>query len=140
MLFGVEKISKPLMNLKIHFLPQKPSAYLNHVPSSFISPECAFTDFHKTQILWLCFALAWGTIHLFTARGRLPEGTVVDSAENVWSFGQFLPVVLLMLPILSIAEDCYGKTRLLESCMLSRAIYVVSFRSLMGGSNSSHLV
>lgn len=68
------------------------------------------------QILWLCFALAWGTIHLFVARNYLSQNAVVDSDENVWSFGQFLPVVLLMLPILSIAEDFYGKIRLLEFC------------------------
>ena len=48
---------------------------------------------------------------MFTTRSYLSE-----SAENVWSFGQFLPVVLLTLPILSIAEDCYGKIRLSESC------------------------
>ena len=86
---------------------------MNHVPSSFMSSDYAFADLHKTQILWLCFALAWGTIHLFTARSYLPQG-----AENVWSFGQTLPVVLLMLPVLSIAEDCYGKIKLLESCKL----------------------
>ena len=86
-----------------------------HASSSFTSSECAFTDFHKTQILWLCFALAWGTIHLFTARSYLSQDAALVSAENVWSFGQFLPVILLILPILSIAEDCYGKIQLLAS-------------------------
>lgn len=53
---------------------------------------------------------------MFTARNYLSQDAVVESGENIWSFGQFVPVILLILPILSIAEDFDGKVELLEVC------------------------
>ena len=61
------------------------------------------------QILWLAFALAWGTEHLFETRSLTDEVESDTSDENIWSFGQLFPVILLALPMLSIAESYYGR-------------------------------
>ena len=58
------------------------------------------------QILWLAFALAWGTTRLFFTRSIAEQDTF---KENTWGFGQLIPVILLALPILSIGESYYGK-------------------------------
>ena len=71
-----------------------------------------FANHSTIQILWLCFALAWGAAHLFDARSLYSTIAGSAPAEDSWSFGQFLPVVLLTLPILSMAENCYGKSNL----------------------------
>ena len=71
-----------------------------------------FANSSTIQILWLCFALAWGTAHLFVARSLYGTSDGTTPAEDSWSFGQFLPVVLLTLPILSMAENCYSKSNL----------------------------
>ncbi len=55
------------------------------------------------EILWLAFALAWGTRNLFITRAYNSDNT-----ENTWGFGQLFPVLLLVLPLLSILETYYG--------------------------------
>ena len=60
------------------------------------------------QILWLAFALAWGTTHLMNTRSYMDEVEIDTSGENTWGFGQLFPVILLALPMLSIAESYYG--------------------------------
>ena len=57
------------------------------------------------QILWLLFALTWGTENLFLTRGSY--GSNVE--EDTWSFGQFFPMILLILPVLNIVETYYGE-------------------------------
>ena len=67
--------------------------------------------------MWLGFALAWGTSHLFTARRYFGEPAAdVDNEENTWGFGQWVPIVLLFLPILSVWESCYGKS---SACIIN---------------------
>ena len=61
------------------------------------------------QILWLAFALAWGTTHLFRIQKYKDEVENSSSDENTWGFGQVFPVILLALPMLSIAESFYGR-------------------------------
>ena len=64
------------------------------------------------QILWLAFALAWGTTHLLYTRTFtriLSTSISMTSVENTWGFGQVFPVVLLAVPMLSIGESYYGK-------------------------------
>ena len=51
------------------------------------------------QILWLGFAFAWGTGHLFATRNLAGEAEKGTSEENTWGFGQVFPVILLALPI-----------------------------------------
>ena len=74
--------------------------------------------------MWLALALAWGTAHLFETwlptlgiDAASPDENYVTSSDNVaseethWGFGQLLPVVLLLLPLLSIWESFAGKWR-----------------------------
>ena len=61
------------------------------------------------QILWLAFALAWGTMNLSITRSYVDEVESDTSGENTWGFGQVFPVILLALPMLSIAESYYGR-------------------------------
>ena len=57
------------------------------------------------QVLWLFFALAWGTINLgFTRFQHYNTNT-----ENTLSFGQFFPLILLVLPLLNMVETYYGE-------------------------------
>lgn len=49
---------------------------------------------------------------MFVARTIYGTSVGTAPAEDSWSVGQFLPVVLLALPILSMAENCYGKSNL----------------------------
>ncbi|KAF2662386.1 hypothetical protein K491DRAFT_709756 [Lophiostoma macrostomum CBS 122681] len=64
------------------------------------------------EIIWLTFAMAWGTIKLWDTRSSAvfdPVGNDVGANEAVleedfWSFGQTLPLVLLLLPILSMVQ------------------------------------
>lgn len=53
------------------------------------------------QLLWLSFSLIWGTMRLFYTRR--------PSEENEWSFGQLVPVLLLLLPVLLVTEAFSGK-------------------------------
>jgi hypothetical protein len=64
------------------------------------------------EIIWLTFAIAWGTIKIWTTRtavrfnyhGREYMLKHDISQENSWSFGQTLPLVLILLPLLSMAQ------------------------------------
>lgn len=82
---------------------------MNAKPSIVLAFYLVFANHNNIQILWLCFALGWGTAHLLGARSLYGANT---QSLDGWSFGQILPVILLTLPILSIAENCYGGSNL----------------------------
>ena len=53
--------------------------------------------------LWaFVLGFIWGVLVLFTARASVPNG--VRFEEKWWSFGQVLPLVLLVLPMLAVLE------------------------------------
>ena len=54
------------------------------------------------EILWLALSLHWGTSKLFRTRFYH-----TDVTENTRTFGQLFPVLLLVLPLLSIVETYY---------------------------------
>lgn len=64
------------------------------------------------EIIWLTFAIAWGTIKVWSTRAVAEFnfngfGITLNqdmTQENAWSFGQTLPLVLLLLPLLSMAQ------------------------------------
>ena len=77
-------------------------------------PSCSPTSLltcRIEQILWLTFALIWGTTHIYTTRVAFAEQR--DSEENTWGLGQVFPVILLALPVLSMGESYYGKSEFL---------------------------
>ena len=57
--------------------------------------------------LWALFLYyVWGSLELFAVRNSVPEQT--RQQENRWSFGQVLPMMLLILPALAVAEHFYS--------------------------------
>lgn len=58
-------------------------------------------------MLWLGFALAWGTQRLYAIR-LAPDLSIRDE-ENTWGFGQLVPVFLMAIPILSVGQSYFGK-------------------------------
>lgn len=55
------------------------------------------------QIYWLIIILLWGTLKLVVARNVIIlQGDDIAAAENQWTFGQILPVFLLLGPLFSI--------------------------------------
>lgn len=65
--------------------------------------------------LWICGAgLVWGSFQILVPRRRLPPQTL--DAENSWTFGQILPIMLLAVPILSFAEGYTSEYRFVVPC------------------------
>lgn len=63
-------------------------------------------------MFWLLFSLVWGTIRLFVLRNNMHKFYDPDLEENHWGFGQLVPVLLLLLPVLLMAEGFSGKISL----------------------------
>lgn len=67
--------------------------------------------------MWLALSLTWGTIRLLSTRHLASydsaSPTAVDDAvileESFWGFGQWAPTLLLILPLISFAEACFGE-------------------------------
>lgn len=60
------------------------------------------------QLIWLFFCLVWGTRRLFEFRDApVNDQSVLE--EDVWSFGQWLPVLLLLISLLGTVEAYLGK-------------------------------
>ncbi|TGO33249.1 hypothetical protein BHYA_0257g00010 [Botrytis hyacinthi] len=57
----------------------------------------------RSWLGWLFFALAWGTVRIFTVRKR--SGLQPSNEEDIWGFGQVLALLLLVLLFLNL----YGK-------------------------------
>lgn len=64
------------------------------------------------EVIWLTFAMGWGSIKILTTRAvgqKSFEGHHITldhriEGEDQWGFGQILPLVLILLPILSMAQ------------------------------------
>ncbi|KAL9611606.1 MAG: hypothetical protein Q9167_003764 [Letrouitia subvulpina] len=52
------------------------------------------------EIIWLIAALAWGCLRIAALRFEANELNI--GGENVWSFGQVLPLLLAFLPLWTI--------------------------------------
>jgi len=94
-------------------------AYIWHLPyllsyAGFINVRASYDVFESMllEILWLAFAMAWGTIKVWETRAAASwnyDGYNFTlnqkiSEENSWGFGQTLPLILLLLPLLSMAQ------------------------------------
>lgn len=49
--------------------------------------------------------LIWGALEIFIVRKAMP--LVVIQEENAWGFGQILPLLLLVLPVIGVLEHFY---------------------------------
>ena len=87
---------------------RKPSVWLIlHYKATFGLYLAVWALFELAQSfvmsLWICGAgLVWGSFQILEPRRTLPSQTL--DAENSWTFGQILPILLLAVPILSFAE------------------------------------
>lgn len=77
----------------------------------------------RLKILWLVYALAWGSVHLVLARKKpIPSPRTVDpnsritnhenarpAEDTFWTFGQSVAIILLALPISSLGEGFLGE-------------------------------
>ncbi|KAF2489137.1 hypothetical protein BU16DRAFT_567319 [Lophium mytilinum] len=101
--------------------------------SAFTSARalCDIVESMLGEILWLSFAIAWGTIKVWTTRtsshydshGFNTNANPDVLLEDSWSFGQTLPLILLLLPMLSMAQ-----------------IYFDKHTRILGASNSEHWI
>ena len=68
------------------------------------------------RIIWLASGLVLGTIKVLISlatnstkqRIRGPDTSQAIEGNNIWGFGQWVPVLLLFLPLLSMGEFFYG--------------------------------
>lgn len=64
-----------------------------------MSPNLVHVSLTCVKAYWLGVVLVWGTFRLIGARNfaNIPQAVVDD--ENQWTFGQLLPVLLLLSPV-----------------------------------------
>ncbi|KAL0262002.1 hypothetical protein SLS55_003437 [Diplodia seriata] len=55
------------------------------------------------SLTMLTISLAWGTLNLLMPRQAFAE--FIGPDENTWNFGQVLPMLLLLLPVVSVVEE-----------------------------------
>ena len=73
-------------------------------------PFIAIFEFLESFLatLWLLtLGLIWGTMQIFVP--RLAVGQGVNTQESFWGFGQILPLLLLLQPLVAIIELLNGK-------------------------------
>ncbi|KAL3467198.1 hypothetical protein BJX64DRAFT_192287 [Aspergillus heterothallicus] len=66
------------------------------------------------DLLWLLIALIWGTLRLTfdrieLSRSRASLTSDGESQDNSWTFGQMVPVILLLMPLMHTVEIYLGK-------------------------------
>jgi hypothetical protein len=58
-----------------------------------------------SELIWLTFSLLWGVMKIYVWRGKAP----FHDYEDTWGFGQLLPLLLLLLPVVSLPEIYSGE-------------------------------
>jgi hypothetical protein len=67
---------------------------------------CEFFGSYASSIMWLAFIQIYGIISAFQTRAEESEST---GDMNAWGFGQIVPLVLLVLPLMAAIEAHYGQ-------------------------------
>ncbi|KAL1640697.1 hypothetical protein SLS58_006711 [Diplodia intermedia] len=62
-----------------------------------------FAASFAASLTMLTISLAWGSLNLLMPRQTFAE--FVGPDENTWNFGQVLPMLLLLLPVVSVVEE-----------------------------------
>lgn len=57
------------------------------------------------SIIFVCLTVSWGIVNIFVPRGQVDDD--VRQGEMTWSFGQIMPLLMLMLPAFLLFE--FGK-------------------------------
>jgi hypothetical protein len=58
-----------------------------------------------SELIWLSFSLLWGTFKILVWRNGAPT----REYEDAWTFGQLLPLLLLLMPLVAIPELYAGR-------------------------------
>ena len=98
------RLKKPNGSVWLSFLSKLTTSLYNMIWSS-IEVSMSFS-----MSLWICGGgLMWGTLKIWLVR-RDSSITLQEvwSQKNTWSFGQVLPMLLLILPLLAFFEGYYG--------------------------------
>jgi hypothetical protein len=61
------------------------------------------------QLFWLTCILTWGTIKLLSSRNTL-DARILEE-ETQWTYGQILPVLLLVMPVLGVVATLSVETK-----------------------------
>ena len=69
------------------------------------------------SILLLTGGLLWGTVQNYSWQSQ--SGMLNESQEMKWSFGQVMPMLLLVLPLITMLEEFSGKEAYLSAFALS---------------------
>ncbi|KAL2800484.1 hypothetical protein BJX66DRAFT_149629 [Aspergillus keveii] len=87
------------------------------------------------EVVWLLFALVWGTTRLFAVRYSVKdhESTL---EEEYWGFGQFVPVLPLLIPVFQAAQSWSEVSRELVTMSPDQS-QAQLISSLHGSGNSS---
>ena len=65
------------------------------------------------EVLMVWILCVWGSRRLFDRRSKVGDDIV--SMENKWGFGQLVPLLLLLLPLMSISEIYQGSSPLIQT-------------------------
>ncbi|KFZ07537.1 hypothetical protein V501_06376 [Pseudogymnoascus sp. VKM F-4519 (FW-2642)] len=65
------------------------------------------TDSILWEISWLLFSLAWGTVRTLGIESYDAPREITNK-EGLWGFGQFVPTLLLIIPLVSLIEGVLG--------------------------------
>jgi hypothetical protein len=91
-------------------------------------------DFVKFFFMDQCGYLYYivGILQLFYDRWRRDQLFPLDGSENTWGFGQLVPILLIVIPLLSTVKLFYGKNpikTLHESCASDVSLEIAEQRS-----------
>ncbi|KAF4899243.1 hypothetical protein CGCF415_v010528 [Colletotrichum fructicola] len=93
-----------LLKIELIFKPALAGFFMVRLTSDFFSSSLF-------EVYWLCVILVWGTIKVLGTRNELlglivtavdEDQLTLAEAENQWTFGQILPVILLFGPVFTI--------------------------------------
>ncbi|KAG9235175.1 hypothetical protein BJ875DRAFT_374788 [Amylocarpus encephaloides] len=95
-----------------------PITIINRLLHAFYALLVASINLYQSklwEVTWLSATLVWGTLRILllqqgfeTFTSQLDIPTEVLEGQNIWGFGQVVPVVLLALPLLSfLGEWCW---------------------------------
>lgn len=108
--WGLEMMAKSFLNkgTKTNFRNRASFRAITLIYVPFMA-VCEFLESFLASLWLLSIGLVWGSIQVFHQRGQAPAP--VRTSESTWGFGQLLPLLPLLQPIVAIMEHSYGKTK-----------------------------
>lgn len=102
------RIRAGLFSNHMNFGASRPPAWLSRFYLGVLDESYAFNEvsdsFAVNFVMLTIFAFIYGTINIFVSRDGAAAKKGVSGDPNTWGFGQIVPMVLLVLPILAAFE------------------------------------